>query len=236
MLLREAPPTSRVPAEEKQEHPLVLPGTPPAQGPVPAGGIHEPQRWHPCPQSLAGTAQGQDGSRQANRGAVPCPLLVSHLLWAPCFHVPLFMAPLGKTLEVGADFSAHFCVVQLVMIRGGGAAGGGVPEDGLWMLSESFSSRMAVLGLDRFCVSSWSCAAEALQGYGTARQTKLLEGWEGCGCAKPDGCHVLTSGCPTSLYSAEPWLGSLLCKSLQLKKTLGRRRQRRPCLQVLTGF
>ena len=33
--------------------------------------------------------------------------------------------PLGKMLEVGADYSAHFCAALLVMIRGQGAAGGG---------------------------------------------------------------------------------------------------------------
>ena len=68
------------------------------------------------------------------------------------------------------------------------------------MLVESISSRMAGLGLNCSHVSSRSRMAEALQGYGIAQQTKLLEGWEGHSCAKPDGFCVWTGGCPTSLY------------------------------------
>jgi len=91
------------------------PGTPPARAPGPAGGIHELWRWHPCPQSLAGTVSAQ----MAPNGVTPCPLLVTQLLRARCFRVPLLTVALRKMLEVGADFSGRLCVAQT------GAAGEG---------------------------------------------------------------------------------------------------------------
>lgn len=147
------------------------PGTPPAQGPVPAGGIHEPQRWHPCPRSSAGTARAQDGSQRDNARPAPRPLLITGLLqaqlyWLCC--VPFRRGPSGL-------FSPFLCCAARDDKRMGGCWWG-PPEDGLWTPVESFSSRVAGLRLDRSCVSSRSCTAGALQGYGTARQSSWRDG------------------------------------------------------------
>lgn len=172
VLLREVPPTSqgawRGVAGASVDAP---PRDPSRQGPVPAGGIHEPQRWHPCPRSSAGTARAQDGSQRGDTRPAPRPLLVTGLLqaqhyWFCC--VPFLRGPSGL-------FSPFLCCAAGDDKRMGGCWWG-APEDGLWTPVESFSSRVAGLRLDRSRVSSWSCRAGALQGYGTARQSSWRDG------------------------------------------------------------
>lgn len=146
------------------------------------GGIPVPRAWPALPERMM-------APKGITQELVPS-------LSLSCSGLDVSMSPCSRPLLGRCSRSER----PFLCCTAGADNGAGVSEDGLWMLVESFSSRVVELGLDRSCVSSRSCTAEALQGYGTARQTKLLEGWEGCGCAKPDGSHVWSSGCPTSLY------------------------------------
>lgn len=113
----------RVPGEEQQEHPWVLsPGLLLSRSQCQQVASRSHRSGIPVPRAWPGC---QAHPQANNTSAVPCPLLVTHLLQARCFHFPLLMAPLGEMLKVRTNFSGHFCVVLLVMIRGGGLRVGG---------------------------------------------------------------------------------------------------------------